>query len=109
MVVTLAVVEVRKLTVFTPGATSVGRNSGLPNSPREEKPANRPWSSVAPVLITQGATEYGFRESVPGPVLPAENTTLTPLSVNILVAMLTGSLTSKTVLAEKLQLTTRTL
>src|SRR5581483_6904566 len=95
--------------VFTPGATTVGWNSGLPNSPREEKLASRPRLSVAPVLMTHGATEYGFNESVPGPVLPAEKTTLTPLSVSILVAMFTGSLTSKTVFAEKLQLTTRTL
>src|SRR5581483_6701754 len=108
-VVTAARVEARKLTVFTPGATTVGWNSGLPNSPREEKLARRPRLSVALVLMTHGATEYGFNESVPGPVLPAEKTTLTPLSVSILVAMFTGSLTSKTVFAEKLQLTTRTL
>ena len=50
-------VEGRKLTVFTPGATKVGRKSGLPNSPREEKAASFPRLSVAPVLITQGATE----------------------------------------------------
>ena len=39
---------------------------------------------------------------------PAETTTTTPRSASIRVATLTGSLTSKTVLAEKLQLTTRT-
>ncbi len=58
--------------------------------------------------MTHGATEYGFSESRPDPLLPAEKTTLMPLSVKVLVAMLTGSLTSKTVFAEKLQLTTRT-
>ncbi len=42
MVVTAATVDARKLTVFTPGATRVGRNSGLPKSPREEKLASRP-------------------------------------------------------------------
>ena len=108
MVVTAAAVEERRLTVLTPGATNVGRNRRLAKSPRDEKPASRPWQSVAPVLMTHGATEYGFNESRPGPVLPAEKTTLMPLSVNILVAIFTGSLTSKTVLAEKLQLTTRT-
>src|SRR5258708_31926164 len=106
---TAATVEAGKLKVFTPGATKVGRNSGLPKSPRDEKAASRPRSSVAPVLITQGATECGFNESVPGRVFPAEKTTFTPLSVSIFVAMFTGSFTSNTVLAEKLQLTTRTL
>src|SRR5438132_12609704 len=99
MLVTVVTVEARRLTVFTPGATSVGRNSGLPNSPRDEKLARRPRSSVAPVPITQGAIEYGFSESVPGPVLPAEKTTFTPLSVNAFVAILTGSLTSQSAFA----------
>src|SRR4029453_1645424 len=96
------------LETLTPGATRVGRNKALPKSPREEKFARRPWESVAPTLMTHGATAYGFKVCWPGPVLPAEKTTLTPRSVSILVAMLTGSFTSNTVFAEKLQFTTRT-
>jgi hypothetical protein len=42
-------------------------------------------------------------------VLPAEKTTLTPRSASIRVATLTGSCSLKTVLAEKLQFTTRML
>ena len=66
--------------------------NALPKLPREEKPASLPVSSVAPTLITHGATAYGFSVPLPAPVLPAEKTTLTPRSVSILVATLTGSL-----------------
>ena len=64
---------------------------------------------VAPTPITHGAIAYGFIVPFPEPLLPAENTTLTPASVSIFVATFTGSLESKTVFAEKLQFTTRTL
>src|SRR5687767_7573794 len=99
----------RRPTTFTPGATTDGENSTFPKLPRDEKLARLPLSSVAPTLITQGATAYGLSVPFPAPEFPAENTTLIPFSVNVFVAIFTGSLKSKTVSAEKLQLTTRTL
>ena len=41
--------------------------------------------------MTHGAAAYGFKVRKPGPSLPAEKTTETPLSVSIRVATLTGS------------------
>src|ERR1044072_5643933 len=95
--------------MFVPGATRDGGCKASANVPRDESAARRPAASVAPTPITHGAIAYGFIVPFPGPLLPAENTTLTPASVSILVATLTGSLGSNTVFAEKLQFTTRTL
>src|SRR5688500_3752835 len=94
--------------MLVPGATSDGCCKASPKFPLEEYGASTPFWSVAPTLITHGAAAYGFSVPFPGPLLPAENTTLTPRSVSILVATLTGSFGSKTVAAEKLQLTTLT-
>src|SRR4051812_17540297 len=107
MPVTLSRGELRRLITLVPGATSVGRTIAFPKAPRDEYVARWVRSSVAPTLTTHGAAAYGLSELSPGPALPAEKTTVTPASCRSFVATFTGSLTSKTVFDEKLQLSTR--
>ena len=64
-------------------------------TPREEKLARPPSLVPAATLITQGALASGLIVSLPGPELPAANSTTMPWSCAALLAMAIGSLGSK--------------
>src|SRR2546422_2355465 len=104
-------VEARVDTMCTPGAVTSGWYIGSPGMPRDEKSARMGsrfcpvWSAQwiaelvgsgrslhpAATPITQGATLYGLSVFWSGPSFPAANTTVIPLLLTFLVALLIGS------------------
>src|SRR5690242_11208658 len=72
-----------------PGAVMLGATP--PGRPRDEKLAKPPSLVPAATPITHGGVAFGFMVFLPGPELPAANTTMILRSWADLLAMLIGS------------------